>query len=115
MVGVFLSKPAGLGNTIAAILQFEGLALAGAIIYAIVHPLLFGVSKGERVLLLAPDPISNSLTIRLAVALENGKKHQSIRIAMDGGMEAVATVESYAGILTPARVSIKPENAIKII
>ncbi len=114
MAGVFFSRPAGLLNTAAVFIQFEALALAGAIMFTIAHPFLFGVSKGERVLLITQDPVTSAMTIRLAVALEKGKVHQNIKIGMDGGLEALATIESYPGIFTPARVSVKPENAISV-
>ena len=115
MLGVWLSKPIGLTHTLASFLQFEALALVGAIVFAFAQPMLFGVSKGERVLLITQDPVSSSIAVRLAVALESGKLHKDIKIAMDGGLEAIATIESYPGILTPARVSVKPENAIRVI
>ncbi len=115
MVGVFLSPNKGLTSMLAAFIQYEALALAGAIVAAIALPNLFGVRKGERVLLITNDPVSNAVTVRLVQALENGKLHENIKIAMEGGLEALATVESYPGILTPARVSVKTENAIRVI
>ncbi|VVB56571.1 Uncharacterised protein [uncultured archaeon] len=115
MAGVFFARPEGLANTAAVFIQCEALALAGAIGFTIAHPFIFGVSKGERVLLITTDPVSNSLSIRLAVALQKGKVHENIKIGLDGGLEALATIESYPGIFTPARVSVKPENAIRVI
>ncbi len=115
MVGVFLSPNKGLAGMLASFIQYEALALAGAIVAAIALPNLFGVRKGERVLLITNDPVTSAITVRLVVALESGKLHENIRIALDGGMEALAEVESYTGILTPARVSVKAENAIRVI
>lgn len=115
MVGVFLSPNKGLTSMLASFIQFEALALAGAIVAAIAVPNLFGVRKGERVLLITNDPVTNAITVRLVLALESGKLHENIKIALEGGMEALATVESYPGILTPARVSVKTENAIRVI
>ncbi len=115
MVGVFLTPNRGLTSMVAAFLQYEALALAGAIVAAIALPNLFGVRKGERVLLITNDPVTNAVTVRLVVALQSGKLHENIKIAMDGGLEALATVESYPGILTPARVSVKVENALRVI
>lgn len=115
MVGVFLSPNRGLTSMVASFIQYEALALAGAIVAAIAVPNLFGVRKGERVLLITNDPVTNAITVRLVLALESGKLHENIKVAMEGGMEALATVESYPGILTPARVSVKTENAIRVI
>ncbi len=115
MVGVFLSPNKGLTSMLASFLQYEALALAGAIVAAMAVPNMFGVRKGERVLLITNDPVSNAIVVRLVVALESGRLHENIKIAMDGGLEALATVESYPGILTPARVSVKTENAIRVI
>jgi hypothetical protein len=114
-VGVFLSAPKGLTNTLAAFLQLEALALAGAILYTVAKPFVFGVQKGEQVLLITNDPMSSAINVRLATALSDGKLHQNIKIGMGGSMEATATVESYSGIITPARVSVKPENTISVI
>lgn len=115
MLGVFMSAPKGLTNTIATSLQFEALAMAGALIYTVAKPLIWGVQKGEPVLLIDSNPMSNGISLRLATALENGKLHQNIKISMGGTVEAIATVESYSGIITPARVSVKPENSISVI
>lgn len=115
MLGVFLSAPKGLTSTIATFLQFEALALAGAILYAVAKPIVYGVQKGEQVLLIDSNPMTNGISVRLATALESAKLHQNIKISMGGTGEIVATVESYSGIITPARVSIKPENSISVI
>ena len=115
MVGVFLTPNKGLTSMLASFIQYEALALAGSILAAILLPNVFGVRKGERVLLITNDPVTNAMTVRLVLALESGKLHENIKIAMDGGMETLATVESYPGILTPARVSVKTENAIRVI
>ena len=115
MLAVFLAAPKGLTNTIATFLQFEALALAGAIVYAIAKPIVYGVQKGEQVLLITNDPMSNAMSVRLATALESGKLHGTIKISMGGAMTAQAEIESYAGIITPARVSVKPENTISVI
>jgi len=115
MLGVFLSSPKGLTNTIAMVLQFEALAVAGAIIYAVAKPFVFGVQKGEQVLIVESNPMTNGISVRLATAMESAKLHKNIKISMGGTSEIVATVESYSGIITPARVSIKPENSISVI
>ena len=115
MAGVFVSAPKGLTNTIALALQFEALAMAGALAYTVVKPLVWGVQKGEQVLLITNDPMSNAMSVRLATALESGKLHSTIKISMGGAMTAQAEIESYAGIITPARVSVKPENTISVI
>ncbi len=115
MVGVFLTPNKGLTSMLAAFVQYEALALAGAIVAAMALPNVFGVRKGERVLLITNDPVTNAIAVRLVLAMENGKLHQNIKVSLDGGQEALATIESYPGFVTPARVSIKAENMIKVI
>ena len=115
MVGVFLTPNRGIISMLSVFVQYEALALAGALAATIFYPDVLGVRKGEQVLLITTDPITNAVAVRLVRALENGKLHNNIKISLDGGKEALATIESYPGILTPARVSVKVENAITVI
>ena len=115
MVGVFFTPNKGLTSMLAVFIQYEALALAGAILAAIFVPNIFGVRKGERVLLITTDPVTNAVAVRLVLAMENGKLHQNIKVSLDGGQVALATIESYPGVITPARVSVKTENMIKVI
>ena len=96
-------------------LQLEALAAGLAILTTAVYPTVFGVRKGEKVLIITNDPITNALIIRLATALEGSKLHQSIKIGMDNGSVMIGTVDAYPGIISPARVSVKPESNIQVI
>ena len=96
-------------------MQLEALATGLALIATAIYPYVFGVRKGEKVLLITNDPITNALMIRLATALEGSKIHQSIKIGMDDGSVMTGTLDSYPGIISPARVSVKPESNIRVI
>lgn len=118
MIGVFASPYIFGGYQMADIsfrfLQFEALALALAIATAIIIPPIFGVLKNEDLLIISRDPVRNRTSFRLTKALERGKIGAKIRIKSGGG-EEVAIVESYSGIVTPARVSVRVEENIQVI
>ncbi|PIT84803.1 hypothetical protein COU37_00910 [Candidatus Micrarchaeota archaeon CG10_big_fil_rev_8_21_14_0_10_45_29] len=96
------------------VIQFEALALALSIVSTFAYPHLFGVQKGEKVLLVTTDPVANRTIIKLATALESGKLHKMIKIGV-GHDEMEGEVESYAGIISPAKVKAAPEENIKVI
>ncbi|MFH1306027.1 MAG: hypothetical protein ABIH83_00015 [Candidatus Micrarchaeota archaeon] len=118
MIGVFVAPlllaEYGTTNILFRFLQFEALALGMAIVATIAIPQLTGVQKGEKVLLITSDPVSNRMTIKIATALENAKLNKEIKIDL-GDVVATGTVESYSGIISPARINIKPEQNIKVI
>ena len=105
----------GAGGLIVRMFQYEALAFAFALVLTISYPPLFGVSVGERVLMITSDPVTNHIIVRLATALEHKKLHQLIKVGLDDGSEMVGTVDSYPGIVSPARVSVKAENNLKVI
>ncbi|MFH1095117.1 MAG: hypothetical protein V1728_02785 [Candidatus Micrarchaeota archaeon] len=111
----FLVPEVGAGGLIVRLFQYEALAFALALLLTIVYPRLLGVSKGERVLIITNDPVANHLIIRLATALEHKKLHELIKVGLDDGSEVVGLVDSYPGIISPARVSVKAENNLKVI
>ncbi len=95
-------------------LQFEALALALSIIVAFILPQVIGVAKGETVLIITNDPVANRTVFKMAKALESAKVSKEIKIQTNG-VEQIGVVESYSGLITPARVSIKLESNIKVI
>jgi len=118
MIGVFLA-PYVFGEYQATeilfrFLQFEALALALSIIATAAIPHFFGVLKGEDVLMVTKDPIGNRTVFKLAKAINGGKLGSEIKVT-NGADGEIVTVESYSGIVTPARVSSKPEANIKVI
>lgn len=118
MLGVFAApfifEEYGASEIMFRFLQFEALALALALLSAIAIPPVFGVLKGEDVLMITRDPIGNRTVFRLAKALEGGKVGKEIKIT-NGAEGEIATIESYSGIVTPARVRSKPEANIRVI
>ena len=96
------------------VIQFEALALALSIASTFLYPQIFGVQKGEKVLLVTTDPVANRTIIKLATALESGKLHEMIKIGV-GHEEMEGEVEAYAGIISPAKVKAKPEENISVI
>lgn len=96
-------------------MQYEALAVALAIIATAVYPNVFGVQKGEKVLLVTTDPITNRMIISLVTALENKKLNENIKIKMSDGNTAEGIIESYPGLISPARITMKPEQNLKVI
>lgn len=114
MLAIYLSPTEGLREYAIAFAKFEGLAVAGAIVVAFAYPHLRGVEAGEKLLVKISDPLSNRMSISLATALESGKLNQKIKVNL-GTTEALAVIESYMGIITPAWASVQPESALKVI
>ena len=118
MIGVFLSPylfgESQISQILFRFLQFEALALALSIATAIAVPPLFGVLKGEDVLMVTHDPIGNRTVFKLAKVIEGGRVGAEIKVT-NGAAGEIVTVDSYSGIVTPARVSAKPEANIKVI
>lgn len=116
MVAFFLTPTrASLVESIVDFAKFEGLAFALSVLIAFASPMVFGVQKGEKVLLLTSDPLTNRMVIQIATALENAKVHHKIKISLGNGQEVEAKLDEYPGIITPAKVSLTPENAIRLI
>lgn len=118
MIGVFVSPilflEYGTTSILMRFVQFEALAVALSIISALAVPNYLGVMKGEKVLVITSDPLKRSTTIKIATALEGGKINSDIKIEV-GNSVLTGTIESYCGIITPARISIKPEKNINVI
>jgi hypothetical protein len=118
LLGVFLSPLAipslGAVSLFVRLLQFEALAGGLAILTTAIYPYVLGVRKGEKVLIITNDPLTNALIIRLATALEGRKLHESIKIGLDDGSVMVGKVDAYPGIISPARVSVNPESNIRV-
>ena len=110
----FLLPELGAANVLLGLIQFEAVAviLSAGIAYAL--PMFLGIMKGENVLILTHDPIRNRTIIKIGKALETRKKGQEIKVTTGGDPET-GIVQEYSGIVTPARVRIKPEENIKVI
>ena len=81
--------------------------------FACVH--VRGVKNGDRVVVVAGNASKIAGFIaKHATALEQGHIGKKIRIALDGGPEIEATIDSYSGILSPARVCIT-QNDLKVL
>lgn len=118
MLGVVwaaINPAVGGRGIVVSLVMFEALALAVSIVATVAYPMLTGVRKGEKVLLVTNDPVTNALIIRLATALQHAKLHETIQLGLDDGSQISGQVDSYQGIISPARVSVKPENNIRVI
>ncbi|VVB57957.1 Uncharacterised protein [Candidatus Anstonella stagnisolia] len=88
-----------------------GVSLLAPFIYTHVR----GVQNGDRVVVVAGTTSSiTGFVAKHATALEKGHIGKKIRVALDGGPEMEATVDSYSGILSPARVSLSQKD-LKIL
>ena len=111
----FVFAQIGAAEILLALLQFEVAAFVLSAIVSYFLPQYFGVMKGENVLLIIKDPISNKTIIKIAKTAEGGKLGREIKVYSGGGESEMAVVEAYSGIIAPARVRAKPESNIKVI
>ena len=119
MVGAFLApivfSEYKTTSILLRMIEFEALAFGLALLATAIYPNFFGVQKGENVLVVTSDPITNRMVIKLATALESRKLHEMIRISVIDGTQTIGKVEAYPGIVSPARISVKPEENIEVI
>lgn len=85
--------------------------LAASLGISLLSPFIYvharGVQNGDRVVVVAGSAHSIAgFVARHATALGSGHIGKKIRVALDGGPEMDATVDSYSGILSPARVTL---------
>lgn len=88
-----------------------GISLLSPFIYMHIR----GVQNGDRVVVVAGNASNLAgFVAKHATALEKSHIGKKIRVALDGGPEMDATVDSYSGILSPARVSLSQKD-LKIL
>lgn len=115
MIALFLSPAQRSLDILVDIIKYEGLALAASIVTMFVYPHMKGLEAGEMVFITSSDPITNNKSFFIATALENGKEKGKVRVNLGNGSEAVAIIDSYSGILMPARGRLTQESIVKII
>jgi hypothetical protein len=101
--------------TLGLLVRLAAADLGVSLLVAMLYPNVRGVKAGDMVLLVSDAGI---FSIRTAVALESKRVNEAIRLALPDGREAYAMLESYAGLITPARARVlveKQQPQIKLI
>jgi len=93
--------------TLGLLVRLAAADLGISLLVAMLYPNVRGVKAGDMVLLVSDAGI---FSIRTAVALESKRVNETIRVALPDGREAYAMLESYAGIITPARARVLVEK-----
>ncbi|GEM_PF-6338128 len=115
MIALFLSAAQTKTDIVVEIIKFEGLALAASIIAMFAYPHVRGMEPGEMIFITSQDPVTNNRSFFIATALESGKEKGKIKVNLGNGNEAVAIIESYSGIIMPARGRLTQESMVKVI
>lgn len=93
------------------VLKLGAAAIGLSLFIPIVYPHLRGVKKGDGLLLIRgnvePLLLFNASS---CVALENGKKGETIGIVLPDGTLAQAVIVGYEGLITPAKVRVVQEE-----
>ena len=93
--------------TLGLLVRLAAADLGVSLLVAMVYPQVRGVKAGDMMLLISDEGI---FSIRTAVALEGKRLNETIRLSLPDGREAIGMVESYAGIITPARARLMVES-----
>lgn len=104
------------GATLGTLAKMLAASLGVSMLAPFAYTYVRGIRGGDRVVVVAAGNAQQltGFIAKSATALEHGKLGQKIRVALDGGEEVEATVDSYCGMLAPARVSIT-QNDLKVL
>lgn len=90
--------------------KYIAFGTAVSIIITAVYPSARGVTKGDLVVISSAVPFFAN---KIGTALTGGRKNSQIRVLFENGEEAVATIESYEGFLSPTKIRILYEEKLR--
>jgi hypothetical protein len=91
------------------LLKSLAFAFGSAMLMPFIYPHIRGVRKGDEVGVVLSEkelPFSIPFVRSGAIAMDNGRIGERIRIAFRGGSEEEGVVVSYAGLFTPAKIKL---------
>jgi len=75
------------------------------------YPDIRGVKAGDHVSVVTGSAIP-AIIGRIGTATTDGKKPEQIKIALQNGTEVVGVIESYTGLVSPAKIRIIYEEKL---
>jgi hypothetical protein len=98
-------------TTLIGALKIMALGVVISIAVAAFYPELRGVKKGDKVAVVSDTSVPGFLG-RQGKASMSGRKNQKIRINLQNGSEATGVIESYCGMISPAKIRILYEERL---
>ncbi len=97
-------------SSLTMLAKYIAFGTAISIIVTAIYPIARGVSKGDIVAISSALPFFAN---KVGTALTSGRKNSQIRVIFEDGEEAVATIESYEGFLSPSKIRILYEEKLR--
>ncbi len=97
--------------TIMGTLKMMALGTVLSIGITALYPQVRGVKTGDKVAVVANSAIPGMLG-RLGRASANGRLNDHIKIILQNGSEVLGVVESYQGLISPAKIRILYEERL---
>lgn len=100
------------GQGLLELVKFMALSLGVSILFLFLYPRLRQVRKGDHVTIIGAGPFASLLGFT-AIALSDAAVGDELRVKLGKGREAVGTVESYEGMLSPPKIKLIYEEVSK--
>ncbi|MFN7991096.1 MAG: hypothetical protein U0R44_02965 [Candidatus Micrarchaeia archaeon] len=97
--------------TITGTLKILALLTVATITITAVYPDLRGIKAGDRVSVVNDSAIP-AIIGRIGTAGASGKKNDRIKITLNNGNEALGVIESYVGLISPAKIRLLYEEKL---
>jgi hypothetical protein len=75
------------------------------------YPEVRGVKSGDTVSIVTDSALPGILG-RMGIAVVDGKKNDKIKITLQNGSEVLGIIESYTGLISPAKIRIIYEERL---
>ncbi|MBU0532473.1 hypothetical protein KKB44_03195 [Candidatus Micrarchaeota archaeon] len=75
------------------------------------YPDVRGVKSGDKVAVVTDSALPGIIG-RVGKAAANGRKNDQIKITLNNGTEVLGIIESYTGLITPAKIRIIYEEKL---
>ena len=97
--------------TIIGTLKLMALGTVVSIGITVFYPDVRGVKTGDRVTVVA-DAVVPGILGRVGRAAANGRINDHIKISLQNGSEVLGVIESYTGLISPAKIRVLYEERL---
>lgn len=99
------------GATIISTLKLMALGTVASIAVTAFYPDIRGIKAGDRVAVVADSAVPGILG-RFGKAAANGRINDHIKISLQNGSEVLGVIESYTGLVSPAKIRVLYEERL---
>lgn len=98
-------------STVIGALKLFALGTVASIAITVFYPEVRGVRSGDRVSVVTDSAIPGIIG-KIGMAMADGRKNEQIKITLRNGSEVLGVIESYTGLITPAKIRIIYEEKL---